>query len=208
MFYYFLRFNISLLSKLLLRCQVIVKGNIPQHTACVIVANHVNLLDSPILGVSLGRKVYFMAKEEIFHSRFTGWLAEQCGAFSVAKGKLNRRAGRKALKLLAQGQALLIYPEGRRSEDGKLGQAYSGAALLATKSNVPIVPVGISGTGQLIGKWWFLRRPRITLNVGQPFILSVFYNKSSKEETDHLTREIMMHIAELLPQEYRGRYSN
>jgi 1-acyl-sn-glycerol-3-phosphate acyltransferase len=208
MVYYFLRFIVSTLSWLLLRCEVAGRGNVPQHNACIVVANHVNLLDSPLLGVSLGRKVYFMAKEELFHSHFIGWLAKKFGAFSVAKGKLNRRARRRALELLDHGQALIILPEGKRSEDGKLGQAYPGAALLAVKSGVPVVPVGISGTGQLTGKWWFLKRPRITLNIGEPFTLSDFHNKLSKDETARLTYEIMMHIAELLPQQYSGRYAS
>jgi hypothetical protein len=60
----------------------------------------------------------------------------------------------------------------------------------------------------LIGKWWFLRRPRITLNIGQPFTLSDFPDKLSKEEVAHLKCEIMIHIADLLPLEYRGRYAN
>lgn len=149
-----------------------------------------------------------MAKEELFRARITGWLVEQFGAFSVAKGKINRGAGRRALELLANGQTLIIYPEGRRSEDGKLGQAYSGAALLAVKSGAPIVPVGIVGTGQLTGKWWFFKRPKITINIGKPFTLSTFHNKLSKEETTQMTHEIMVHIGKLLPQEYRGRYSN
>jgi 1-acyl-sn-glycerol-3-phosphate acyltransferase len=208
MVYYFLRNTISLLSNLALRCHVIGKGNIPKHSACIVVANHVNLLDSPLLGVSLGRKVYFMAKQELFHSRTIGWLAEKFGAFSVAKGKINRRAGRTALELLANGQALIIYPEGGRSDDGKLGHAYAGAALLAVKAGVPIVPVGIIGTRQLIGKWWFLKRPKITFNIGQPFTLSAFHDKLSKEETAQATHEVMMHIAALLPPEYRGRYTN
>ena len=208
MFYHLLHSSISLVSKLVLRCQVVGRRNIPQHSACIVVANHVNLVDSPVLGVSLGRRVYFMAKEELFHSRLIGWLAEQFGAFSVAKGRLDRRAGRRALELLTQGQALVILPEGTRSQDGKLGQAYPGAALLAVKCSVPLVPVGISGTGQLIGKWWFLRRPRITLNIGQPFTLSNSHDRFSKEEIAQLTHEVMMRIAELLPQEYRGRYTN
>ena len=87
------------------------------------------------------------------------------------------------------------------------GQAYSGAALLAVKSGAPIVPVGISGTRQLVGKKWFLKRPKITLNIGQPFTLSASHDKLSKEETAHLTHEVMMHIAALLPPDYRGRYA-
>ena len=207
MFYYVLRFLISLLANIFLRRQVLGKKNMPRHTACIIVANHVNLLDSPILGVSLGRRVYFMAKEDLFHSQIIGWLAKQFGAFSVAKGRLNRRAGRTALGLLANGQALIIYPEGKRSDDGKLGQGYSGAVLLAVKSGAPIVPVGISGTKQLVGKKWFFKRPIITLNIGQPFMLSSSQEKLSKEETARLTHEVMMHIAALLPLDYRGRYT-
>jgi len=207
MAYYFFRFIILLLFKILSRRQVVGKENIPQHSSCIVVANHVNLLDSPLLGVSMGRKVYFMAKEELFDSRFIGWLAGQSGAFPVAKGKLDRRAGRRALELLAQGQMLVILPEGKRSEDGNLGPAYPGAALLAGKCRVPIVPVGIIGTSQLIGKWWFLRRPIITLNIGRPFTLPSFNYRCSKDEIANLTSEIMSHIAELLPQEYHGRYA-
>ena len=208
MFYHLEYFSISVLSKIILRCRVLGRSNIPQNSACIVVANHVNLLDSPLLGVSLGRRVYFMAKEELFHSRLIGWLVRKFGAFPVAKGKLDRRAGRRALELLTNGNVLVVLPEGRRSEDGRLGHAYPGAALLAIRSDVSVVPVGISGTGQLIGKWWFLRRPRITFNIGQPFTLSNSHDKLSRAETAELTREIMTHIAELLPHEYRGRYTN
>jgi len=207
MVYYFLRGFIAFVSRLSLRRKVIGKKNMPQHSACIVVANHVNLVDSPLIGISLGRKVHFMAKEDLFHSRIIGWLADKFGAFPVAKGKLNRRAGRTAVELLANGQALIIYPEGQRSLDGKLGPAYSGAALLAIKSDVPIVPVGIIGTGKLKGKWWFLRKPKITMNIGEPFSLPAFNDKPTKEEISGMTREIMMHIAQLLPEDYRGSYT-
>jgi 1-acyl-sn-glycerol-3-phosphate acyltransferase len=208
MVYYCLRFFFIFLSRLSLRRKVIGKANMPRHTACIVVANHVNLLDSPLIGISLGRKGYFMAKSDLFHPRIIGWLAEQFGAFPVARGRLNRRAGRTAVELLANGQALIIYPEGQRSPDGKLGPAYSGAALLALKSGVPIVPVGIIGTAQLKGKWWFLRRPKIAFNIGQPFTLATCPEKPTKEMVNGMTREIMLHIAALLPEDYRGRNTN
>jgi 1-acyl-sn-glycerol-3-phosphate acyltransferase len=207
MVYYFLRGFIAFVSRLSLRRKVIGKKNMPQHSACIVVANHVNLVDSPLIGISLGRKVHFMAKEDLFHSRIIGWLADKFGAFPVAKGKLNRRAGRTAVELLANGQALIIYPEGQRSWDGKLGPAYSGAALLAVKSGVPIVPVGIIGTAQLKGKWWFLRRPKITFNIGQPFTLPACPEKPTKEMVNGMTRDIMLHIAAQLPEDYRGSYT-
>jgi 1-acyl-sn-glycerol-3-phosphate acyltransferase len=208
MVYYCLNFLFTFISKLSLRRKIAGKNNMPRHGACIVVANHVNLLDSPLIGISLGRRAYFMAKADLFRSRIIGWLAEQFGAFPVARGRLNRRAGRTAVELLANGQALIIYPEGQRSLDGKLGPAYSGAALLAIRSNVPIVPVGIIGTAQLKGKWWFLRRPKITFNIGQPFTLAACPEKPNKEMVNGMTREIMMHIAALLPEDYRGRYTN
>jgi 1-acyl-sn-glycerol-3-phosphate acyltransferase len=207
MFYHFLHTAILFLSKILLRCKVTGKDNVPKHGACIVVANHINLLDSPILGVSLGRKVYFMAKEELFDSRFMGWLFREFGAFPVGKGKLDRRAGRTALELINNEQAIIILPEGKRSEDGRLGYAYPGAALLAAKSRVSIIPVGISGTGRLVGKWWFLNRPRIQLNIGKPFTLPEFDGKLSKGIVSQLTYEIMSHIAALLSPESRGRYN-
>lgn len=207
MFYYILHTAISFLSKILLRSHAAGKENVPKNGPCIVVANHVNLLDSPLLGVSLGRRVYFMAKEELFDSPIFGWLSKQFGAFPVAKGKLDRRAGRKALELLNRGQAIIVLPEGKRSEDGKLGEAYPGAALLATRNCVPIVPIGITGTSRLTGKWWFLKRPTVVLNIGKPFTLPASQNKLSKGEISRLTNNIMGHIAELLPPESRGRYS-
>jgi 1-acyl-sn-glycerol-3-phosphate acyltransferase len=189
-----------------LRCKVNGRQNLPKRSSCIIVANHVNLLDSPLLGVKLGRRVYFMAKDELFQNRVIGWLAYQFGAFPVTKGILNKRAGRRAQWLLKNGQALIIYPEGRRSPDGKLGPAYSGAVLLAIKQGVPIVPVGIIGTSQLKGKWWFLRRPKIAFNIGEPFALNCSAEKPTKEEITRLTNDVMLQIAELLPADYRGSY--
>lgn len=170
------------------------------------VANHVNLLDSPILGISLGRKAYFMAKEEMFDNPLVSFLARRFGGFPVAKGRLDRRAGKAALEHLERGHALVIFPEGKRSPDGRLGPAYNGAALLASRTGAPVVPVGITGTSQLTGKTWFLRRPRIALNIGKPFILSRRGDKLSKDTTAQLTVEIMRHIAAQLPEEYRGHY--
>ena len=207
MFYYIFRGGITFILGLLGRCHVHGQENIPLDNGLIIVANHVNLLDSPILGVTLRRKLYFMAKEELFQSRITGWLVKQFGAFPVAKGKLDRRAGKIALDLLTRGEALFLYPEGKRSADGQLGPAYSGAAILALRSGVPILPVGISGTSQLVGKWWWLRRPKIDIHIGRVFRLDADAGAiTGREHSQAITQSIMLRIAGQLPAEYRGIY--
>ena len=174
--------------------------------ACIIVANHVNLLDSPILGINMGRRIFFMAKEELFGSRFLSFFALRFGAFPVRKGRLDRRAGKTALDHLNKGDALVVFPEGKRSADGRLGPAYGGAALLARRTGVPIVPVGITGTGSLTGKTWPLKRPQVRLNIGTPFTIRYGDDKLSREATAGYTREIMLEVAAQLPPEYQGRY--
>ena len=85
--------------------------------------------------------------------------------------------------------------------------AFSGSALIALRSGVPILPVGITGTERIKGVAWLLRRPRITVNIGQPFHLPLTSSKLTKVELARLTNYMMGRIAELLPQEYRGNYA-
>ena len=206
-FYYVGRIMVRMLLTLLTRCQVRGKENIPSQGPLLIVANHLNLADPPLLGVSLGRKVIFMAKKELFHFRAIGYFIGSFGAFPVHRGRLDRRALRQAEQLLAQGLALVMFPEGMRSRSGRLRPAFPGSALIASRSGVPILPVGIIGTEKIKGVTWLLRRPRITVNIGHPFYLPSVSSKLTKAELAELTNFIMGHIAELLPPEYRGDYA-
>ncbi len=206
MVYYFLFYVFTLIKKVTTRISVSGLENIPRG-ACIIVANHINLLDSPIIGISLRRRVRFMAKEELFDNPVIAFFAHQFGGFPVGKGRLDRRAGKTAIEVLGQGEALVIFPEGKRSPDGRLGTPYGGAALLACKTGAPIVPVGITGTSQLTGKTWYFRRPRVHLNIGQPFTLKCDDATLTKINSQGLSLEVMRHIAKQLPEEYRGVYN-
>jgi 1-acyl-sn-glycerol-3-phosphate acyltransferase len=110
-------------------------------------------------------------------------------------------------RLLDDGQALVMFPEGTRSKNAQLQSAFPGAALIASRSGVPIVPVGISGTEKMKGMVWMLHRPRISVNIGHPFYLPPVNDKLTKVELAELTNSIMEHIAELLPPQYRGNYT-
>ncbi|MCK5434764.1 MAG: hypothetical protein KAI42_05755, partial [Dehalococcoidales bacterium] len=91
---------------------------------------------------------------------------------------------------------------------GRLRPAFSGPALIAMRSGDPILPVGIIGTEKIRGVTWLLRRPQITVNIGHPFHLPPPRSKLTRGELAELTHSIMHHIAELLPQEYRGDYAD
>lgn len=149
-----------------------------------------------------------MAKEELFRSRIVGYLVGSFGAFPVSRGRLDKKALRQAMQLLADGQALVIFPEGMRSRGGRLRAAFPGVALIASRSGVPIIPVGITGAEKVKGVAWLWRRPEITVNIGQPFSLPSVNGKLTKVELSKLTDVIMGRIAELLPPEYRGHYAD
>jgi len=206
-FYYVARGTTKLLLHLLTRWQVRGRENIPSQGPLLVVANHLNLADPPLVGVSLGRKAIFMAKEELFRSRFSSCFVRGFGAFPVRRGQLDREALRQADRFLAQGLALVMFPEGMRSRNAQLQPAFPGSALIAARSGVPILPVGISGTEKIKGVAWILHRPQITVNIGRPFYPPPVSNKLTKVGLAELTNSIMKCIAELLPPKYRGIYA-
>ncbi len=148
-----------------------------------------------------------MAKEELFRFKMFSYLIGSLGAFPVSKGRLDRKALRRAMQVLADGLTLVIFPEGMRSRGGRLRAALPGAVLIALRSGVPIIPVGITGTEKLKGLAWLWRRPEVTVNIGLPFSLLSASDKLTKVELSRLTDVIMGRIAELLPVEYRGHYT-
>ena len=206
-FYYVVRAIVWILLILLTRWRVRGKENIPSQGSLLIVANHLSLADPPILAVSFNRKAVFMAKEELFRSPFSGYFMRGLGAFPIHRGRLDRKALRQADQVLAQGQALAMFPEGMRSHRSRLQRAFPGSALIASRSGVPILPVGITGTEKIKGAAWLLHRPQVTINIGHPFHLPPASSKLTKGELAELTNTIMEQIAKLLPSEYRGYYT-
>ena len=207
-FYYVSRVIVKILLFLLTRCRVEGRENLPRQGPLLIVSNHLSLADPPLLGISLDRKKMFMAKKQLFRFWPLAYLIRSFGAFPVQRGQLDRQALRQAYQVLADGLALVVFPEGMRSRRGQLRPAFFGAALIASRSGAPILPVGISGTEKLERLYWLWRRPQITVNIGRPFQLPPPGSKLTKVELNEFTHSIMQHIAELLPQEYRGDYTD
>ena len=204
-FYYGGRVIARALFTLTTRLEVRGRENIPTRGPLLVVANHLNLTDPPLLGISLGRKMMFMAKEELFRSSLTACFVGGFGAFPVRRGRVDRKALRTSHQVLTDGMALIMFPEATRSKTAKLQRAFPGSALIAMRSGVPILPVGIAGTEKIRGISWIFRRPHIIVNIGHPFHLPAS-KKSTRAGLIENTSFIMERIAELLPPKYRGVY--
>ncbi len=204
-YYYVCRFLVNILIRIITRWKVIGKENIPPRGPLLVVANHLHAYDPAVLGISMDRKVIFMAKEELFHFKPRAYLLSGIGSFPVYRGRLDRKAIRYSERVMADGMALAMFPEGSRSVSSKLQPALAGSALIATRSGVPILPVGITGTERFEWLGWF-SRPKVTVNFGKPFYLPK--GKVSREELTEYTDFIMTRIAELLPPKYRGCYAD
>lgn len=206
-FYYVCRFIARISLLFLTHRQVRGRENIPGQGPLLVVANHLSLADPPLLNITLERRAAFMAKGKLFRFRVLGYFMRGLGAFPAHQGQPDRSALRQAEQVLAQGSILIVFPEGKRSRSAGLQHSFSGPALIAFRSSVPILPVGITGTEKLESVTGLLCRPKITVNIGQPFHLPPVNGRLTRKQLDGLTHYIMERIAKLLPVEYRGIYA-
>lgn len=184
--------------------------HLPRDGGFILVANHCSNLDPPIIGWAtghqIGRVVHFMAKIEMSRWPVVGWLARQSGVYFVRRGEGDRAAQRFSMAALADGRPIAIFPEGTRSRNGHLRDGKHGAAFLATRTGAPLVPVAIIGTQRIFpGRSRWPHPTRITVRIGQSFVLAEQSRRVEREALAAGTERIMGEIAALLPPEQRPR---
>lgn len=188
------------------RWRVVGQENVPPTGPLIVVANHLSMVDPPLLAASLPRRIVFMAKEELFAPPW-GIFVRAYGAFPVRRGEADRNALRQGERTLGQGLALGMFPEGTRSLSRTLQQAHPGTALIAFRTRAPLLPVGITGSERIRGIGSVLARPEITVNIGEPFSLPLPKGKITAQELANMADFIMERIASLIPPPYRGVYA-
>lgn len=178
--------------------RVTVKGqkeNVPKEGAYIMCANHTSNWDAPILVSSTKRMLYVMAKQELFKNNFIKWFAKCMGVFPVKRGGMDIESLKFSLKILKQGDILMIFPEGTRHGMAKNGKAQNGAAFMALRAGVPVIPVGIQGKMKPFHQ--------VKLNYGKPLDFSEYKsNKPEKEVLEKVSKEIMDKIVMLTNEEF------
>ena len=163
--------------------------NLPQSGGLIIASNHVSYLDPVVLAASLNRKIYFIAKKEVFKNTFVSFIFKNLNAISVDRGNADILAFKKAINILREEKVLGIFPEGTRSSNGELQELKLGAIKIAMKTGVPILPVGIIGTHKIYPrgiKFPILFKHKIIVKYGAPQYLDKLKSRDKVYQMEEL----------------------
>ena len=151
------------------RTRVEVRGELPPVRTCVFASNHQSLYDIPILFASIPRQLRIIAKASLGGVPFVGWHLRLAGHLLVERERPGPAILRRMRRLVAEDASLIVFPEGTRSRDGRVGRFKRGVFLLAIQQGVPIVPVTVSGSRHVMSRGRLTVRPgRVVVTIHEP----------------------------------------
>ena len=170
--------------KFLFRGELDGANNIPDKNSFIIVSNHGSLLDPPFLGHALGRKVSFMAKQELFKIPLLSQIIKACGAYPVKRGFVDKNSIILASKKLFNNEIIGIFIDGTRQKDGFVNKPKNGAALIASKTRKLLLPVAIINSHRLVRFKFFLPFfNKVVIRIGKPIHYPLSTSKIDITET-------------------------
>ncbi|MGD1996446.1 MAG: lysophospholipid acyltransferase family protein [Anaerolineae bacterium] len=198
---------VRVLTPLLMRVEVVGRENFPDQGPYIAVTNHLSVFDTAVLLIVSPHKVRALGAAKHKYNPIYGPILAMAEVIWVQRGEVDRQALRQALRVLQQGGVLGLAPEGTRARgDYCLQRAKTGVAYLATRADVPILPVGLSGTEKVKYNLTRLRRTDVRVAIGEPFRLPESGRVRGRQLREY-TDMAMYRIAALLPEEYRGVYA-
>jgi 1-acyl-sn-glycerol-3-phosphate acyltransferase len=201
--------SIKTLTRILCKVDGSQLSNVPAEGPLIIVSNHINFIEVPVVYTHLQpRKITGFVKAETWDNPVMGFLFDLWDGIPVQRGEADSNAIRTALEALKQGKMLAIAPEGTRSGDGKLKRGLPGIVMLAHLSDAPVLPLVYYGGEKIHENLNRLKRTDFHIRVGRVFKVIFPAGKPDRNLRTVMTDEIMYQIASLLPEEYRGYYSD
>ena len=174
--------------------------NVPLHGGLLVVSNHKSYWDPVIVGCAFPkeRQIFFMAKDQLFKIPLLGIIIHRLGAFSVKRYGVDRSAIRTALNHLTSGRVVGIFPEGTRNKSEGTLEPHLGAAMLATKARVPVLPAAVIGSRGFLGK--------VKIIIGEPMTFELDSAdgetpKQSRKDLSNISLSIMEKVTELMDSE-------
>ena len=183
--------------------KVLGKENVPKDLPIILVSNHLSIIDPPLCASAVGKEPRFLAKKELFKFP-SNVLLKYYGAFSINRGFTDIKAFKWSKEQLKGNKSLLVFPEGTRSNNGKLKQGYNGAIILALATESILLPVAVTGTENCKNFLQFLYpKMKVRITIGKPFTLHNVPKDRNKSFIKSATNEMMMRIANILPEKYK-----
>ncbi len=184
-------------------------ARVPAHGPLILVPNHINFLEAPVLYTHLQpRRMTALAKAETWDNPFLRYLFNMGEAIPLRRGEADIAALRRSLGVLEAGNILAIAPEGHRSNTGLLQRGHPGVVFVALHSGAPLQPLACWGGEKFRSNVTRLRRTDFHIRVGQPFHIDTRGKPVSGALRQQIADEIMYQLAALLPPEYRGYYGD
>ncbi len=152
-FWYLLGYSLSkALAKTFFNYRVIGAENMIEEGPCIIAANHCSFFDPPLVGVACKRAIHYLARKSLLEWPILGPIFPDLNVIPVDRKNADRSALMGAIRVVKNGGAVLIFPEGTRSPDGNLQTAQPGLGMIVAKTGAPVVPVRISGSYEVFNR--------------------------------------------------------
>ncbi len=179
-YYAFTRLMVYFFFKIIFGLEVRGLENLNFNENFLFASNHISYFDPPVVGSVLKRELNFVAKKELFRNRFFGWLISRHNAIPVDREEISRKTLRLLMKKLKGGNSILMFPEGTRSKDGKLGNMKPGLGFLALRAGITTIPIHVRGTDDLFG--CLIRKRRLEVRIGPPIRIARGYRPENKRK--------------------------
>jgi 1-acyl-sn-glycerol-3-phosphate acyltransferase len=195
--YYRLAYNVVGIELALHRIRVEGRENVPAG-GCLIVSNHVSFMDPTTVGWAVAREIYYLGRKSLFKPPFWSWFLPICNVLPIDRDGHDIAGLRRIIRMLKEGHAVLLFPEGTRSDEGAIQPAEPGAGLVALKAGVPVLPVRVFGTYESLSR--HVKRLRfhpIRVVIGLPYMPTILEGRRDKEMYGPVAQEMMDRISVL-----------